>query len=108
YFGASPRVKASRQFDRAFQIRTVRVLWAEIDNVTPEEAGQRCEAAGLPHPSATNQCGRRLQLYWFLDEPYRIDDVDDPLAVQTEFIDRGPGKKKRPRPYIVDPATKKK
>src|SRR5262249_55412942 len=51
FFGVCPRFRGSDQYDFAWQIRTVRVLWADLDNCTPAEALARCEAAGLPRPS---------------------------------------------------------
>jgi hypothetical protein len=47
FFGVCPRAGFKGQYDLACQIRTVRVLWADIDHVSPDEALARCKAAGL-------------------------------------------------------------
>jgi DNA-binding transcriptional ArsR family regulator len=81
-----------RSYDHAFQIRTARVLWADLDHCTPDEAVRRCETAGLPRPSIVVASGNGTHLYWFLDTPYLIDDAPDPPpAVHIEF--QGPGEK---------------
>jgi hypothetical protein len=48
FFGATPRFGPKGLFDLAWQIRIVRVLWTDIDDVTVEEARQRVAKAGLP------------------------------------------------------------
>ncbi len=103
FFGVCPRQGGNGQYDLAWQIRTVRVLWADIDHCTVEEALKRCEAAGLPPPSVVVRSGHGVHLYWILAEPYLVDDAGDPPPVHVEFIDQGPGKKKRPRRYIKRP-----
>ncbi|MCI0462445.1 MAG: hypothetical protein L0Z62_36300, partial [Gemmataceae bacterium] len=93
FVGVCPRFKGNEGFDDAFQIRTVRVLWADIDHCTPEEAIKRCEAAGLPRPSVIVRSGHGVHVYWILAEPYLIDDVGAPPRVFKEFVDQGPEKK---------------
>jgi P4 family phage/plasmid primase-like protien len=100
FFGVCPRVGPKGQFDLSWQIRTVRVLWADLDHCTVEEAGKRCATSGLPRPSVSVRSGHGTHLYWLLSEPYRIDDVEKPPAVFTGFLDQGEGKKKRPVKYI--------
>jgi hypothetical protein len=105
FFGVAPRVgpkekKGAGRFDLAWQIRVLRVVWADLDNCTAEEAIQRCEAAGLPRPSIIVRSGHGVHLYWILSEEYRIDDAGDPPAVYTEFIDRGADQKKATRKCI--------
>jgi len=105
FFGVCPRFGA-KQYDLAFQNRTVRVLWADVDHVTVDEALERCRAAGLPRPSIVVNSGNGAHIYWLLVEPYLIDDTGgDPVPVLTEFVDQGPEKKKKPRKYIIDPAS---
>ncbi|MGA2621555.1 MAG: hypothetical protein ABSF26_28465 [Thermoguttaceae bacterium] len=99
FFGVCPRHGTGGQYDQAWQIRVVRVLWADVDHCTVEEALERCKAAGLPEPSIVVASGNGVHLYWLLAEPYIIDD-GDPRPVFTEFVDQGEGKKARK--YIKD------
>jgi len=105
YFGVCPRFeqgRGDRSYDLAWQIRVARALWADIDHVTTDEALQRCEKAGLPRPSILVNSGNGAHVYWLLSEPYKIDDVGEPEPVFTEFIDQGPGKKKKGQQYRLD------
>jgi hypothetical protein len=97
-FGVCPRFRCGEGFDRSWQIRTVRVLWTDLDHCTAAEALARCEAAGLPCPSVVVNSGNGAHLYWPLAEPYLIDDVGDPPAILKEWVEVG-GKRK-PRNYI--------
>ena len=100
FFGVCPRFVGRGRYDLAWQIRVIHVLWADLDNCTPEEAIRRCEGAGVPRPSIIVRSGHGVHLYWLLDRTYLIDDVGDPPPVLKEFTDRGPGQKKKCRPYI--------
>ena len=100
FFGVCPRFRGKGQFDLAWQIRTVRVLWADVDDTDDvDDVLQRCKDAGLPGPSIIVHSGNGLHLYWLLDQPYLIDDVDDPPAVLTEWIEKDG--RHRPRKYIL-------
>jgi P4 family phage/plasmid primase-like protien len=101
FFAVCRRLGTEGRFDLAWQIRTVRVLWADIDNVTVEEALGRVAKAALPIPSIVVNSGSGVHLYWLLDQVYLIDDVGDPPAVLTEWIDGKEGKK-RPRKFITE------
>jgi hypothetical protein len=81
FFGVCPRVGGDGRYDLAWQIRTVRALWADVDDCTPEEAIRRCETATLPLPSFSVSSGHGSHLYWVLDEPYAIDETGNPPAV---------------------------
>jgi hypothetical protein len=106
FFGVCPRVGGDGQYDLAWQVRTVRVLWADLDHCTPEEALARCAAAGLPRPSVVVSSGNGVHLYWLLEEPYLIDDAGGPPpAVFKEFFDQGDGRKRKVRKYVKDPKT---
>jgi hypothetical protein len=105
FFGVCPRFGPHR-YDFAWQIRTVRVLWADLDHCSVEEGTLRYLQAHLPPPSMLIHSGHGLHLYWILEQAYLIDDVADPLRVHTQFLDRGQGKKKKVRKYILDPETK--
>jgi hypothetical protein len=106
FYGVCPRFRQSGggkvSFDAAWQIRTIRVLWADIDHVTVDEARERIKVAGLPEPSIVVNSGNGVHVYWLLDEPYIVDDCGDPKPVYVEFIDQGEGKKKKPRKYRLD------
>jgi putative DNA primase/helicase len=105
FVGVCPRFGGGQRFDLAWQVRVVRVLWADLDHCTPEEALARCEKAGLPRPSVIVRSGHGVHLYWLLAEPFLIDDAGDPPPAYREFIDQGKGKKKKVRRYLLDPAT---
>jgi hypothetical protein len=100
FFGVCPRVGPKGLFDLSWQIRIVRVLWADVDHCTVEEALKRCEDASLRRPSIVVSSGLGGHLYWILSEPYLIDDVEKPPAVFTGFLDQGEGMKKKPIKYI--------
>lgn len=100
FLGVCPRVGGGGRFDLAWQIRTVRCLWTDIDHVTVEEAGERIAKSGLPTPSIIVNSGNGVHVYWLLEVPYLIDDVGDPPPVDTEWIEhRG---RKKPRKYLVE------
>jgi hypothetical protein len=102
FFGVCPRF--GRKHDKSWQIRVVRVLWADLDNCQPAEAIERCKKAGLPPPSILVNSGNGVHLYWLLAEPYLINDIGDPPAVEVEWIDQGQGKKKRKLEWYRDEA----
>jgi hypothetical protein len=101
FFGVCPRLGDKGRFDLAWQIRTVRALWTDIDHVTVDEARKRISMAGLPAPSILVNSGNGAHSYWLLDEPYLIDDAGEPPPVETEWIASHDGRKK-PRKYIVE------
>lgn len=115
FFGVCPRFGGKGQFDRAWQIRKVRVLWADVDQATVEEACQRVEKAGLPKASITVSSGHGVHLYWVLQEPLLIDDCGPPPAIEHEWIELH-GRKRRieffldgdgERVNLHDPVTSK-
>ena len=105
FFGVCPRFGGQRQFDLAWQIRTVRALWTDIDHVSVEEVRERIAKAGVPAPSIIVNSGNGVHLYWLLDAPYLIDDVGDPPSVETEWT-QAPDGRKKPRKYIVENGDK--
>jgi P4 family phage/plasmid primase-like protien len=108
FFGVGPRFGGGQRFDLAWQVRVVRVLWADLDRCTPEESLARCDKAKLPRPSVIVRSGHGVHLYWLLAEPYLVDDAGDPPPAYKEFVDQGEGKKKKVRRYTVDPTTKER
>ncbi len=89
FFSTCPRFAPgdnAGSYDKAYQIRVVRILWADVDDAPPVEAIERCKAAGLPEPSIVVASGRGAHLYWLLSEPFIIDDAEPPRPVATEFI----------------------
>ena len=101
FFGVCPRVGHKGRFDQAWQIRTVRALWTDIDHVSVEESRARVAKAGLPVPSVIVNSGNGVHLYWILDEPYLVDDAGDPPPVLTEWTESAGGRK-QPRKYVVE------
>lgn len=101
FFGVCPRYGGRSEYDLAWQIRTVRALWADIDHVSVTQAREHVERAKLPVPSILVNSGNGVHLYWLLDAPYLIDDVGDPLPVKIEWT-RAADDSKRPRKYVED------
>lgn len=101
FFGVCPRFapadgQVGTSYDLAWQIRMVRTLWSDIDDVPDiDQALARCNAAGLPEPSIVVASGHGAHLYWLLAQPVVLDDYPtaEPAAVHTEFTDQGEGKK---------------
>ena len=93
------------KFDLAWQIRTVRALWTDIDYVSVEEVRERIAKADMPLPSIIVNSGNGVHLYWLLDTPYLIDDAGDPPPVHTDWI-QGPGERKKPRKYFFENGDK--
>lgn len=100
YFGVCPRFGRNFEFDLAWQIRTVRAIWIDIDHVTVEEALERVKKAGLPPPSIVVNSGHGVHLYWLLTEPYLINDVGNPPPVKKEWT-KVKGRNK-PRFYVEE------
>jgi hypothetical protein len=101
FFGVCPRFGDNSKFDLAWQIRTVRSLWTDIDHISVDEAQARIAKSGLPPPTALVNSGNGVHAYWRLDEPYLIDDVGSPPPVLKEWV-KTPGGKNKPRPYVVE------
>jgi hypothetical protein len=101
FYGVCPRFRANDQFDHAFQIRTVRALYSDIDNCAVDEVKERCRATSLPSASITVKSGHGVHLYWLLDEPYLIDDAGEPPPVLKDFN----GDRAKVCKYFVDPKT---
>ena len=105
FFGVCPRFRHGSDqasYDLAWQIRTVRCLWSDVDDCDVPAALERCTKAGLPEPSLVVASGHGAHLYWLLSDPVQIDDAPEPDAVHTEFTDQGEGKKKKRRLYILN------
>ena len=98
FMGVAPRFARgdSATYELAWQIRTIRSLWSDIDD-TPDVATAvaKCGEVSLPPPSIVVSSGHGAHLYWLLDSPYLIDDYSppDPYPVFAEFHDQGEGKK---------------
>ena len=105
FFGVCPRAGNKGRFDLAWQIRTVRALWTDIDHITVEEARIRVEKAGLPAPSIIVNSGNGVHLYWLLDAPYQIDDAGELQPVETEWL-QSPDGRKKPRKYVLENGDK--
>jgi hypothetical protein len=104
FYGTCPRLGDNGRYDLAWQIRTVRVLWCDVDHATPEEVQSRIQAAGIPVASAVVSSGHGCHPYWFLEEPIEITDADAPQPVHTEWQDRPDGTKKR-KLYLTDQSS---
>ncbi len=101
FFGVCPRAGGKGRFDLAWQIRTVRCLWADLDNCTVEQAIERCTSQSMPKPTAIVNSGNGVHLYWALDQAFLIDDVGVPPPVETQWVEGTDGRKK-PKRYILD------
>lgn len=107
FFGVCPRMGDGGRFDLAWQIRTVRVLWCDVDDCTPSEALRRCVAKKLPPPSIVVASGHGCHLYWLLVMAIQVD-ASRPPEVLTEFVDRGDGRSKKRQQYLLDPTTRER
>jgi P4 family phage/plasmid primase-like protien len=107
FFGVAPRYARgdSATYELAWQIRTIRALWSDIDD-TPDVATAvaKCGQVSLPPPSIVVSSGHGAHLYWLLDSPYLIDDYDPPAPypVFAEFHDQGEGKKKAKKSFYLN------
>lgn len=97
-------------FDLAWQIRTVRCLWCDVDNTTVEAALALCEAKGIPRPTVIVSSGNGVHLYWSLVEPYLIDDAEwaKPPQVQSEWVVLETNGKKKAINFFLHPRTREK
>ena len=105
FFGVAPRFARGNEatntsYDLAWQIRTVRCLWSDVDDCLPDDAVKRCAAVGLPDPSIIVASGHGSHVYWLLDSPVVVSE-DPPPPVHAEFVDQGGEKKKRRRLYTI-------
>lgn len=82
YFGVCPRV-GKQWFNKAWQIRKINFLWADIDDISTADALERVHVAGIPEPSAVVNSGHGVHLYWRLKKPVIIDQPP-PLPVKSE------------------------
>ena len=98
-FSVCPRLGGGARFDKAWQIRTIRSLWLDLDDCTPDEATRRTDDNGFPWPSIIVGSGHGTHLYWILEEVELIDDAPPPPPIHSE---RQPeGAKRRTRQYIL-------
>lgn len=101
FFGVCPRFDGGGRFDLAWQIRTVRSLWSDIDHVTVQEAREQMAKARIPEPSIIVNSGYGMHIYWLLESPYIIDDAGDPPPVETEWTPTPDGRR-TPRKYVIE------
>ena len=101
FFGVCPRVAYEGRFDLAWQIRTVRCLWADIDNCDVAVALERVASVSLPYPTAVVNSGNGVHLYWRLDQPFVIDDAGPSIPVHIEPIQSDESRKKARR-YVLE------
>jgi hypothetical protein len=83
FFSCCPRFGEGVGYEKAWQIRLVLFLWADLDNTSVEQALERCKLAGLPEPTIVVSSGNGVHLYWKLVQPYSIDDAGDPQRVDN-------------------------
>ena len=100
FFGTCSRWGGDGEYDRAWQIRQVSVVWVDIDDTHDREVlKQRIKAAGLPIPSIIVDSGHGFHLYWILDTPYMINDCGNPSPVQREWTEKN-GRKTKVEFYV--------
>lgn len=99
HMGVNPREGDKHDF--SWQIRTVRNVWADLDDCSPAEALERCEQTGLPVPTTVLDSGNGAHLYWRLTEPYLITDAGESPAVESEWV-KIKGKNILIRHYVQD------
>jgi len=97
YFGVCPRFGGKGEYEFAWQIRTARCIWIDVDDTDDwSEVAKRIESAKLPPPSIVVHSGNGLHLYWLLDPSYEIDDTDPvrPAAVRDVWSTDPKGKRR--------------
>jgi len=106
FFGVCPRFGSDGKYDKAWQIRNVRCVWADLDGVSVEEAVKRCHKNQVPMPTVVVSTGNGVHFYWKLSEPFLIDDVPDPLPIlRSRTLKNARGKSES---VIIDPTNGKK
>lgn len=101
FFGVCPREGGNGEYERAWQIRTVRHLWSDVDNVTVPDMVARIESAKLPPATALVNSGNGVHCYWLLAAPAVVDDVSPPPPLRRDWDS------KPPRNYIPRPGGDK-
>lgn len=99
FVGVCPRQTGAGTFELAWQIATVRCLWADVYGCGVEEVLRRVKAAGLPEPTIVVSSGRGTQIYWALSDPVLTEASS--LGVFEEWTKINE-KKKRIRFIVVD------
>ena len=84
FLGVCPRQGGNGEYELVWQIGTVRVLWADVDNTTEEEILQRILAAGLPEPTMIVRSGNGVHVYWKLTNAIATEAPDS--AVHKHFV----------------------
>lgn len=98
FFGVCPR-QDKTGYDEAWQIPTVRTLWADIDHCTVGEVEKRIKAAGLPEPSIVVSSGNGAHVYWLLANAVKTDAPHVPIQDHWDEVTED-GTKKPPRRFI--------
>ncbi len=101
FFSVCPRVADAGRFDLAWQIRTVRCLWADIDNCDVAVALERVSSAALPYPTAVVNSGNGVHFIGDWSKPFAIDDAGPSIPVNIEPIQSG-DLRKRARRYVLE------
>lgn len=99
FVGVCPRQSGTGSFELAWQIQTVRCLWADLDGCTVDEALQRIREAGLPEPTMVVSSGNSAHIYWLLTEAILTGAPS--FGVFQEWTEIN-GKKRPIRFFIVD------
>ena len=99
FVGVCPRQSGAGTFELAWQIQTVRCLWADVDGCTVDEALERIRKAGLPEPTMIVSSGNGAHIYWLLIES--VLTGAPAFGVFQEWTEIN-GKKKPIRFFIVD------
>ena len=96
FIGVCPRPSGAGTFELAWQIQTVRTLWADVDGCSVSEALQRINAAGLPEPTVVVGSGKGCHAYWKLAVPVLTGAPSIGVLIDWKVIDE----KKKPVRYI--------
>ena len=71
FMGVNPRL---RRGGKKTDVGSCRLLWADLDDVTPEIARWRCEEVSVPRPSVIIDSGNGVHLYWLLRDEVSISN----------------------------------
>lgn len=91
FYGVCPRFGRRTEktsFEKRWQIRKANFFWLDIDYLTPEEAVDRIEQAGVPEPSVIVSTGNGVHCYWRLENSLKFAQQDPPVLEHMYFNDK--------------------
>ncbi len=97
FVGVCPRQSGEGSFELAWQIATVRCLWADVYGCGVEEVLRRIRAAGLPEPTMVVSSGNGVHTNWLMSAPVLTGAPSSGVLLEWIKI----GEKNRPIRFIL-------